>query len=54
MQRNGFCARSIDLPAPADGVVLRGRAELWPAFHTAFDRLDPRPPQLPSILARLQ
>jgi DNA-binding CsgD family transcriptional regulator len=28
-----------------------GRAELWPAFHTAFDRLRPRPPQLLSILA---
>jgi DNA-binding CsgD family transcriptional regulator len=29
-----------------------GRAELWPAFHTAFDRLRPRPPQLLSILAQ--
>jgi DNA-binding CsgD family transcriptional regulator len=29
-----------------------GRAELWPAFHTACDRLRPRPPQLLSILAR--
>lgn len=29
-----------------------GRAELWPAFHIAFDRLRPRPPQLLSILAR--
>ncbi len=28
-----------------------GRAELWPAFHTAFDRLRPRPPQLLFILA---
>ncbi|MGO8956784.1 MAG: helix-turn-helix transcriptional regulator [Streptosporangiaceae bacterium] len=28
-----------------------GRAELWPAFHTAFERLRPRPPQLLSILA---
>jgi DNA-binding CsgD family transcriptional regulator len=29
-----------------------GRSELWTAFHTAFDRLRPRPPQLLSILAR--
>lgn len=29
-----------------------GRAELWPAFHTAVARLRPRPPQLLSILAR--
>ena len=29
-----------------------GRAELWTAFHAAFDRLRPRPPQLLSILAR--
>jgi DNA-binding CsgD family transcriptional regulator len=29
-----------------------GRAELWTTFHTAFDRLRPRPPQLLSILAR--
>jgi DNA-binding CsgD family transcriptional regulator len=29
-----------------------GRAELWPAFHTAVSRLRPRPPQLLSILAR--
>ena len=28
-----------------------GRAELWPAFHTAVGRLRPRPPQLLSILA---
>jgi DNA-binding CsgD family transcriptional regulator len=28
-----------------------GRAELWPAFHTAVARLRPRPPQLLSILA---
>jgi DNA-binding CsgD family transcriptional regulator len=28
-----------------------GRAELWPAFHTAFDRLRPRAPQLLFILA---
>ena len=27
-----------------------GRAELWPAFHTAVDRLRPQPPQLLSIL----
>lgn len=29
-----------------------GRAELWPSFHTAVDRLRPQPPQLLSILAR--
>ena len=28
-----------------------GRAELWPAFHTAVERLRPQPPQLLSILA---
>ncbi|MGI5229450.1 AAA family ATPase [Actinoallomurus sp. CA-142502] len=28
-----------------------GRAELWPAFHTAVTRLRPRPPHLLSILA---
>jgi DNA-binding CsgD family transcriptional regulator len=28
-----------------------GRAELWPAFHTAVARLRPQPPQLLSILA---
>lgn len=28
-----------------------GRAELWPAFHTAVERLRPRPPQLLSVLA---
>jgi DNA-binding CsgD family transcriptional regulator len=28
-----------------------GRAELWPPFHTAVDRLRPKPPQLLSILA---
>jgi ATP/maltotriose-dependent transcriptional regulator MalT len=28
-----------------------GRAELWPAFHTAVERLRPHPPQLLSILA---
>jgi DNA-binding CsgD family transcriptional regulator len=29
-----------------------GRGELWPAFHTAVERLRPQPPQLLSILAR--
>lgn len=28
-----------------------GRAELWPAFHAAVERLRPRPPHLLSILA---
>ncbi|MEN3357751.1 MAG: hypothetical protein V7637_1733 [Mycobacteriales bacterium] len=29
-----------------------GRPELWPAFHTAVDRLRPAPPQLLAILSR--
>jgi DNA-binding CsgD family transcriptional regulator len=29
-----------------------GRAELWPPFHTAVERLRPQPPQLLSILAQ--
>jgi DNA-binding CsgD family transcriptional regulator len=29
-----------------------GRPELWPAFHTAVDRLQPRPPRLLAILSR--
>ena len=29
-----------------------GRPELWPAFHTAFDRLKPQPPQLLALLSR--
>ena len=29
-----------------------GRPELWPAFHTCIDRLQPRPPRLLAILAR--
>ena len=29
-----------------------GRPPLWPAFHTALDRLRPHPPQLLSILGR--
>jgi len=29
-----------------------GRPELWPALHTAFDRLQPRPPELLALLSR--